>query len=67
MAHAFVVVVGEVYLLAQFRAIVTMGCCISWFNNTAYPSEFFRPNWSRSYPSNSQAIASASTQYGSYH
>jgi photosystem II CP43 chlorophyll apoprotein len=37
---------GEAYLSYSLAAISMMGfiaCCISWFNNTAYPSEFYGP------------------------
>jgi photosystem II CP43 chlorophyll apoprotein len=37
---------GEAYLSYSLRAISLIGfiaCCISWFNNTAYPSEFYGP------------------------
>merc|ERR1711937_1048535 len=37
---------GEAYLsysLAAVSAIGFIACCISWFNNTAYPSEFYGP------------------------
>jgi len=37
---------GEAYLSYSLAAISTMGfiaCCMSWFNNTAYPSEFYGP------------------------
>jgi len=37
---------GEAYLSYSLAAISIMGfvaCCISWFNNTAYPSEFYGP------------------------
>lgn len=37
---------GEAYLSYSLGAISVMGfiaCCMSWFNNTAYPSEFYGP------------------------
>ena len=37
---------GEAYLSYSLAAISLMGftaCCMSWFNNTAYPSEFYGP------------------------
>jgi photosystem II CP43 chlorophyll apoprotein len=37
---------GEAYLSYSLAAISAMGfiaCCFSWFNNTAYPSEFYGP------------------------
>jgi photosystem II CP43 chlorophyll apoprotein len=37
---------GEAYLSYSLGAISVIGfiaCCISWFNNTAYPSEFYGP------------------------
>ena len=37
---------GEAYLSYSLGALAIMGfvaCCMSWFNNTAYPSEFFGP------------------------
>jgi len=37
---------GEAYLSYSLGAVSVIGfiaCCISWFNNTAYPSEFYGP------------------------
>jgi len=37
---------GEAYLSYSIAAVSLMSfiaCCMSWFNNTAYPSEFFGP------------------------
>jgi photosystem II CP43 chlorophyll apoprotein len=37
---------GEAYLSYSLASISLMGftaCCMSWFNNTAYPSEFYGP------------------------
>jgi photosystem II CP43 chlorophyll apoprotein len=37
---------GEAYLSYSLRAISVIGfiaCCMSWFNNTVYPSEFYGP------------------------
>jgi len=37
---------GEAYLSYSLAAVSIMGfvaCCMSWFNNTAYPSEFYGP------------------------
>jgi len=44
---------GEAYLSYSLGAISLMGfiaCCFSWFNNTAYPSEFFGPTGRVSVP-----------------
>jgi len=43
---------GEAYLSYSLAAISVMGfiaCCMSWFNNTAYPSEFYGPTRSGSF------------------
>jgi len=37
---------GEAYLSYSIAAVSTMAfiaCTMSWFNNTAYPSEFYGP------------------------
>ena len=37
---------GEAYLSYSLGALAVFGfiaCCFVWFNNTAYPSEFFGP------------------------
>ena len=37
---------GEAYLSYSLASVSAMGfiaCCFSWFNNTAYPSEFYGP------------------------
>ncbi|KAM0070954.1 putative photosystem antenna protein [Helianthus debilis subsp. tardiflorus] len=37
---------GEAYLSYSLAAISVFGfiaCCFVWFNNTAYPSEFYGP------------------------
>jgi len=44
---------GEAYLSYSLGAVATMAfiaTCFSWFNNTAYPSEFFGPTGKASLP-----------------
>jgi photosystem II CP43 chlorophyll apoprotein len=59
---------GEAYL-SYSLAISMMGfiaCCISWFNNTAYPSEFYGPTGPEASQSSIYILSSVTNESSLY-